>query len=96
MSNPLHNNNIKFSQQQQVVNLTKGHIAVTHGWFNGIHQVAQVCTPPKTQMASQSFQPQHTAKCRQACPFPYKLCLHMGRSGLPSNTWFHTITASSV
>ena len=27
-------------------NLTTGHIAATHGRFNGIHQMAPVCTPP--------------------------------------------------
>jgi len=26
-------------------NLTKGRIAAAHGWFNGIQQVARVCTP---------------------------------------------------
>jgi len=26
-------------------NLTTGHIAAVHGWFNGICQVVPVCTP---------------------------------------------------
>jgi len=82
----------------------KGCIAAAHGRFSGIRQMAPLCTlpnnaflgPPEftTQTVSRSVQPflhstrQSVDGHARACSFSLKLSLRMGRSGLPSNTWF--------
>ena len=79
----LHLSRLFWTEVEQVVKVIwqKDRIATAHGQFSGIHQVASVCTPPKstTQTASQCLQPffhnsrQSVVGHARACPFPQKI-----------------------
>ena len=71
-------------------NLTTGRIATTHRWFSGICRVAPVCTLHNTCFIwpTRLHNPNGTSIGSAIMSFSLKLPLAMGRSGLPSNTWF--------
>jgi len=80
--------------------LATGRIAAAHGRFNRIRQVAPMCTPssleptqvhtPNGISISSAVFAQLTAAgpytLQWAAPFPLKIALALGRSGLPCNT----------